>query len=143
MDIDNEMNAFFNFNEEEEVANDSANIQHLIDQLPISNPLTADQFIQIDNELDHQRIPTDEEIIEMVKHPDEPDGPEEPEEQFSIVKTGEAVHGVDVITNYIRQQNQEFVITHEEFKTLLNIKKKILFHSINAKRQGTLDSFLR
>jgi len=45
MDIDNEMNAFFNFNEEEEVANDSANIQHLIDQLPISNPLTADQFI--------------------------------------------------------------------------------------------------
>ncbi|CAG8666270.1 7602_t:CDS:1, partial [Paraglomus brasilianum] len=60
----------------------------------------------IDNELDHQRIPTDEEIIEMVKHPDEPDGPEEPEEQFFIVKSGEAVHGVDVITNYIRQQNQ-------------------------------------
>src|SRR6185295_6953648 len=27
----------------------------------------------------------------------------------------------EVITNYIRQQNQEFVITHEEFKTLLNI----------------------
>ena len=128
MDIDNEMNAFFNFNEEEEVANNSANIQHLIDQLPISNPLTADQFIQIDNELDHQRIPTDEEIIEMVKHPDEPDGPEEPEEQFSIVKTGEAVHGVDVITNYIRQQNQEFVITHEEFKTLLSINKKKHFY---------------
>ena len=56
----------------------------------------------------------------MVKHPDKP---EEPKEQFSIVKSGEAVYGVDVI-NYIRQQNQEFVITHEEFKTLLNIKRK-------------------
>src|SRR5438128_3248493 len=103
MDIDNEINAFFNFNEEEEVANGGANIQRLIDQLPISDPLTADQFIQIDNELDHQRIPTDEEIIEMVEYPDEPD------EQFPIVKSGEAVHGVDVIANYISQQNQEFV----------------------------------
>jgi len=64
-----------------------------------------------------------------------------PEEQFPVIKSGEAVHGVDIITNYIRQQNQEFVITNEEFNTLLSIKKKLL-HPINAKRQGTLDSFL-
>ena len=42
------MNAFLNFNEEEVGNND--NIQHLIERLPISDPLTADQFIQIDNE---------------------------------------------------------------------------------------------
>ena len=46
-----------------------------------------------------------------------------PEEQFPVIKSGEAVHGVDIITNYIRQQNQEFVITNEEFNTLLSIKK--------------------
>ena len=51
----------------------------------------------------------------MVQCSDEPDEPDEPEEQFPVVKSGEAVHGVDVITNYIRQQNQEFVITNEEF----------------------------
>jgi len=45
MDIDNEMNAFFNFNEEEEVANDGANIQHLIDQLPISNSINLSKSI--------------------------------------------------------------------------------------------------
>ena len=139
------MNAFLNFDEEEDIGNDD-NIQRLIDRLPIPDPLTADQFIQIENELHPQEIPTDQEIIDMVKYPDEPDEPDEsdePEEQTPIVKSGEAVHGVDVITNYIRQQNEEFVITNEEFKTLLSIKKKILLHSINAKRQGTLDSFLR
>ena len=42
----------------------------------------------------------------MVKYPDEPDEPEEPEEpeeQFPIVKSGEAVHGIDLVTDYIRQ----------------------------------------
>jgi len=90
MDIDNEMNAFLNFNEEE-VGNDD-NIQHLIDRLPISDPLTADQFIQIDNS---QEIFTDQEIIDMVQCSDEPDEPDEPEEQFPVVKSGEAVHGAD------------------------------------------------
>ena len=56
----------------------------------------------------------------------EPDEPDEPEEQFLIV--GEAVHGVGVMTNYIRQQNQEFVVTNEEFKTLLSIKEKKYFY---------------
>ena len=99
-------------------------IQHLIDRLPIPDPLTADQFIQIDNS---QEILTDQEIIDMVQCSDEPDEPDEPEEQFPVVKSGEAVHGVDIITNYIRQQNQEFVITNEEFKMSLSIKKKNTF----------------
>ncbi|CAG8459803.1 6468_t:CDS:2 [Paraglomus brasilianum] len=73
------------------------------------------------------RKPTAKEETGPISEPDEPD---EPEEQFSIV--GEAVHGVGVMTNYIRQQNQEFVVTNEEFKTLLSIKEKILLHSINA-----------
>ncbi|CAG8651939.1 7427_t:CDS:2, partial [Paraglomus brasilianum] len=80
----------------EDIGNDD-NIQHLIDRLPISDPLT-DQFIQIENELHPQEIPTDQEIIDMVKYPDEPDEPDkpdEPEEQTLIVKSGEAVHRVD------------------------------------------------
>ena len=42
----------------------------------------------------------------MVKFPDEADEaeePAEPEEQLPIVTSDEAIHGIDLVTDYIRQ----------------------------------------
>ncbi|CAG8550401.1 4797_t:CDS:10 [Ambispora gerdemannii] len=87
------------FNEEEELEHE---LDQLIQWLPITEPLSAHEFICIDDNIDHEEIDI-KEIVDVVLGKgleNEPDDKDESEEEISI---GEALNSTKILITFIKQ----------------------------------------
>ena len=56
-----------------------------------------------------------------------------------IITTADALSSIEKLISYIQQNNLE--INNLEMKNLIKLKKQIIYHNINEKRQSHLDEF--
>jgi len=123
--------------------NDEQTIQHLIDCLQVEEPMSANEYLEVDNHLlgETERIPTDEDVIEIVTGIETP----EPCEQYkdeSPVSLALANESIDNILRFIRQEYAtKFDINHRLVVDLRELHRMIKVLEIQSKRQLHIDSF--
>ena len=128
-----EMNTAANATHETEI-----DIVNLIQQLPIDNPISVENYITIDKSIDlnnnatltQQRV----DIINQV------DGQEDENVQSErIVTSSEALVGIDSVLAYIAQKNLGVGVS--VVRCLTKLRRTISQSSLEVARQTTLDEF--
>ena len=138
-DIDNNSNEAENttlLNVEE--VND---LQNLIDKLAPTNPISASEYITIDDtEKDHKIDIDEQEIILMITQ-NEQNQEEEVIEEFPLVSNKEALLAIEKLNKYIDQQSEKLQLSNNEIKPLKSLKRKIKKIEFDSNQQSTLDTF--
>jgi hypothetical protein len=142
-DVDNHSNeienatSILNSSNVEEV-ND---LQNLIDKLAPTNPISASEYIIIDDtEKDHEIDIDEQEIILMIT-PNEQNQEEEVIEEFPPVSNKEALLAIEKLNTYIDQQSEKLQLSNNEIKPLNSLKRKIKKIEFDSNKQSTLDNF--
>jgi len=123
--------------------NDEQTIQHLIDCLQVEEPMSANEYLEVDNHLlgETERIPTDEDVIEIVTGIETPEPCEEYKDE-SPVSLALANESIDNILRFIRQEYAtKFDINHRLVVDLRELHRMIKVLEIQSKRQLHIDSF--
>ena len=107
----------------------------------ISDPLTAEEYIQVDNQAMSEEQMTDEEIVKFVSGA-EAQEPENSEEAEPLVKVMDALEG---LTNVVRhlQQNDLVGVDFVTMKMLNSLKHQIVRKNIENKRQSSLIKYFQ
>ena len=115
-------------------------LQNLIDKLAPTNPISASEYITIDDtEKDHE-IDIDEQEIVLMITPNE-QNQEEVIEEFPLVSNKEALLAIEKLNKYIDQQSEKLQLSDNEIKPLKSLKRKIKRIEFDSNQQSTLDTF--
>ena len=116
-------------------------LQNLIDKLAPTNPISASEYITIDDtEKDHE-IDVDEQEIVLMITPNEQNQEEEVIEEFPLVSNKEALLAIEKLNKYIDQQSEKLQLSNNEIKPLKSLKRKIKKIEFDSNQQSTLDTF--
>ena len=125
--------------------NEENGLQSLIDQLELSNPLSASEYTTIDETEKIRDPPNEEEIISIII-PNEQDQ-EQDEDRIGEealpppISNIEALLAVEQLKLYI-EQSDNLQLNNDELKLLKNLKRRIKLIEFNSSKQTNLDSFL-
>ena len=116
-------------------------LQNLIDKLAPTNPISASEYITIDDtEKDHEIDIDEQEIILMITQ-NEQNQEEEVIEEFPLVSNKEALLAIEKLNKYIDQQSEKLQLSNNEIKPLKSLKRKIKKIEFDSNQQSTLDTF--
>ena len=125
------------FNDEFEKDDDIIELQSLIDELPILDPLDMEEYINIDNRLIAEEELSLEEIVNIVRGQAAIE--ENEEEEHEIIITSDALNSIEKVIKYVQQS--DLGINNLDMQSLLNLKKKIISDDKKKKKQSKLDEF--
>ena len=114
----------------------------LIDRmLHISDPLTVEKYILVDNQVVSKEQMTDEEIVKFVNSEDTQE-PENNEESESLIKVKDALEGLANVVKYV-QHNNLGGVDFVTMKTLNSLKHQILRNNIENKHQSSIIQYFQ
>jgi hypothetical protein len=114
-------------------------VQNLINNLPINSPLTAAEFISIDDAEINVEMASDEQII-LSLTPTE----DEIEESIPIpphIPIKDAVTAFETVHKFLQQDNDGLEFDHNELKVFRALKRKINLYNSKILNQGKLTSY--
>jgi len=116
-------------------------INNLIAQLPIENPLDANEFITIDQSLEFEET-TVQEIVDVVLGKSVNEIEDENVVSISelVVTSTEAINGLENALKYVQQKN--LGVDSQIIKNVLKLKREISYKSTQEKRQTRIDEFM-
>jgi len=96
-------------------------LELLIEQLPFDNPMTTQEYIEIDKTMPIFSIPTNEEILAALQE-------EEEEEEDSlkpsiVVSNNEALVSLNNILSFLDNSSDNFQVCKEDFKVINQLQK--------------------
>ena len=117
-------------------------INNLIAQLPIENPLDANEFITIDQSLEFEEEMTVQEIVDVVlgKSVNEIEDENVVSISEPVVTSTEAINGLENALKYVQQKN--LGVDSQIIKNVLKLKREISYKSTQEKRQTRIDEFM-
>jgi len=113
-------------------------LQLLINELALTEPLNVNEYINIDDKLSTEEELSLQEIVNVIQGQNEKEIEEE-DEVNEIITTTDALNSIEKIINYIQQKN--LGVNSLEMKNLIKLKKQIIYHNINEKKQSHLNEF--
>jgi len=114
----------------------------LIDRmLHISDPLTVEEYILVDNQVVGKEQMMDEEIVKFVNSEDTQE-PENNEESESLIKVKDALEGLVNVVKYV-QHNNLGGVNFVTMKTLNSLKHQILRNDIENKHQSSIIQYFQ
>ena len=138
-DVDNNSNetenatSILNSSNVEEV-ND---LQNLIDKLAPTNPISASEYIEIDDSHVSDELNLND-IVTIINPPEENENQEEIIKELPPVTNKEALSAIKTLEIYIDQQSE---LNEDDFKLLKSLKRKIKKIEFDSNKQTTLDTF--
>ncbi|RGB23691.1 hypothetical protein C1646_748097 [Rhizophagus diaphanus] len=109
-------------------------LQLLINELPITDPISIEEYINIDDEILAEEELSLEEIVNIVKGQSAVE--DEMEEEHEIITTSDSLNSIEKLIKYVRQN-----INSLDMQNLVNLKKKIISDSKKKQKQGRLEDF--
>jgi hypothetical protein len=125
------------FNDDTEEEDNIEELQLLINELPITDPLSIEEYINIDDELIAEEELSLEEIVNIVKGQAAVEDDEA--EEVESITTSDALNSIEQLIKYVQQNN--LGINNLDMQSLLNLKKKIISDNRKRQRQSRLDDF--
>ena len=128
---------------EDELNEITLELQGMIDELMIQDPITAEEFIHIDDGVQIELL-TDEEIIAaIISNPENDNLPEENEEsEINIITNKEALNSLEQVIQYFKNLPSNITINYTELRVLNALRSRINKHIQDNAKQSTLDSFM-
>ena len=115
-------------------------LQHLINELNTNNPMNAVEFISFDNDIQTRGM-TDEEIVSSVRSMSK-DTESDGEEEIETVSIKNALESLDNVFNFLVHLPADFNCDTSTVSTVRSLRKQVLMHHINNKKQSMLDGFV-
>ena len=116
-------------------------IREIQNRLPLDQPMDAQEYVMIDDNL-IAGIPTDEEIISVVKNCESNDS-EDGDLVAEPVSYVQALDFINGIISFLEQQpDGDFTVDDSFIRGLGKLKKEIDFKRIASRRQSVLDIFV-
>lgn len=134
---------FTDFTEYDEI-NEINKIQDFIDRLTpnvYKNPIPAEEYLQYEKEETTHQMITDDEIIELIKEPEEEPNIREPE--IPIITNHEALAALNQIIMYTEQKSDKVEFPKDQIRAIKKLRKIVEREEFHSKQQVTLDSCLR
>ncbi|GES77977.1 CENP-B homolog protein 2-like [Rhizophagus clarus] len=131
-------------NEHEEMEeNERSEIQGLIDKLEYTYPLTAEEYIRIDqeNEIDGE-TPTEEQIVAILKE-NNSISDNESDREITLISSSEVLAAFDKIFIYLEQNNNQNIIDKSAFKAMKKARREVYRNNFFLKKQMGLDLFVK
>ncbi|CAG8623907.1 3730_t:CDS:2, partial [Acaulospora morrowiae] len=89
-------------------SNNEKEIQHLINLLPINDPLSVSKYLNIDSKLAIEDIMCDEDIVKIVTGIEDPEEIKEEVNKIKVTKN-QALEGLDIVLMFIEQDDNELI----------------------------------
>jgi len=115
-------------------------LQHLINELNTNNPMNAVEFVSFDNDIQTRGM-TDEEIASSVRSMSK-DTESDGEEEIETVSIKNALESLDNVFNFLVHPPAGFNCDASTVSTVRSLRKQVLMHHINNKKQSMLDGFV-
>ena len=114
-------------------------VQSLINQLSVLGaPMTAQEFISIDESVTAQETMDDEEIIRIVNQIEEEEIGDQEEKS---IPASVGLTSLDTLVNFINQQEEGIKVKECLFQDLRRLRRDITNIILNSKKQMTIDMF--
>ncbi|CAB5377764.1 unnamed protein product [Rhizophagus irregularis] len=127
-------------NETEE--NEYREIQDLINKLEYTHPLTAEEYIRLDQENENAGIPPSEEQIVAILKENNTMSDNEGDKDIISVTSSEALIAFDTIFNYVEQNDSQDIFDKSALKVMKKIRKIVYRNNFFSKKQSSLDLFV-
>ncbi|GES78741.1 tigger transposable element-derived protein 6-like [Rhizophagus clarus] len=127
-------------NETEE--NEYREIQNLINKLEYTHPLTAEEYIRLDQENEIAGIPPSEEQIVAILKENNTMSDDEGDKDIISVTSSEALIAFDTIFNYVKQNDSQDIFDKSALKVMKKIRKIVYRNNFFSKKQSSLDLFV-
>ncbi|CAB4483620.1 unnamed protein product [Rhizophagus irregularis] len=124
--------------DDSEVEDDIEDLQLLINELPITDLLNMEEYINIDDELITEEELTLEEIVNMVRGQNTAEEHVEEKEDETII-TSDALNSIEKLIRYVQQN--DLSIDNSDMQNLFKLKKKIISDSKKKQKQDRIDGF--
>ncbi|CAG8659937.1 5663_t:CDS:1, partial [Dentiscutata heterogama] len=123
-------------------------LDDMIARLPIDNPLSADEFIHLDDVLLIEEIPDDMILIEQIRCEQDDEDAQSDEEDDSTTELckfslQEGKQFAKNLVQFLLQQNDEFGISVEELEVVRHISEIVKRKEMNSRRQVSLMQFFK
>src|SRR5947209_2412117 len=126
----------------EDIGKITLELQDIIDKLNLQDPITADGFLHIDDEIPIEPL-SDEEIIDaVISNPKEDNIEEDDGLEINIITNKEALNSLEKVVQYFKNPPDNISINYTELKVLNVLKSKINKQIQDNAKQSTLDNFL-
>ncbi|CAB5116282.1 unnamed protein product [Rhizophagus irregularis] len=128
-------------NEREE--NERKEIQDLIDKLEYIHPLTAEEYIKLDqeNEITGETL-TEEQIVAILKE-NNSISDDESDREITSVSSSEVLAAFDKIFIYLEQNKSQDIIDKGAFKAMKKARREVYRNNFFSKKQMSLDLFVK
>ena len=118
-------------------------IQDLIERLPLDQPMDAEEYVVIDDNVTAREIPTDEEIVSIVKNCESNES-DDGDLETEPLSYAQAITFVDGIVTFLEQQpDGDFIVDNSFVRGLSKLKKEIVSKEFASRKQSVLDMFVR
>jgi len=117
-------------------------IQDLINKLEYTHPLTAEEYIRLDQENENPGVPLSEEQIVAILKENNPISDDERDENIISVTSSDALVAFDTIFDYLEQDENQNIIDKNTLKAMKNVRKSVYRNHFFSKKQTILDLFV-
>ena len=126
----------------ENISNNQNNeIRILINELPFSSPLAAEEYISIDNGVEDNEMITEEEIIASLIPVEEETGESGTSTSKTTVSINDAAAAFETVYEFLQQGDIE--IDYNESKILKSLKRKLGLLRTKNQTQTSIKSFFK
>lgn len=122
--------------------NEYREIQDLINKLEYTHPLTAEEYIRLDQENEIAGIPPSEEQIVAILKENNTMSDDEDDKNIISVTSSEVLIAFDTIFNYVEQNDSQDIFDKSALKVMKKIRKMVYRNNFFSKKQSSLDLFI-
>jgi lipopolysaccharide biosynthesis glycosyltransferase len=128
--------------EVEDVTNLESDIENLINKFSFSSPLTAKEYISIDDKLTNSEMVTEEEIINsLTQVEEEEEEVMEHDTNIPNITIKDAVNAFETAYNFLEQGNVE--IDYNELKAFKSLKRKVTLYNVKNQKQTCITGYFK
>jgi len=114
--------------EVEDVTNLESDIENLINKISFSSPLTAKEYISIDDKLTSSEMVTEEKVMEHYTN-------------IPNITTKDAVNAFETVYNFLEQGNLE--IDYNKLKVFKSLKRKVTLYNVKNQKQTCITGYFK
>jgi len=115
----------------------------MINELNLQDPITAERFIHIDDEIPIKSLSDEEIIAAVISRPENDDMEEDNESETNIISNKEALSSLEKVVQYFKNLPDNIFVNYTELRILNVLKSKINKQIQDNAEQTTLDSFIQ
>ena len=117
-------------------------LQDLINELNLKDPIAAENFIHIDDEIPIEQLSDEDILAAVIPNAENDDAEDDETPEIDVITNREALNSLEKVIKYFKNPPDNITTNYTELKTLNTLRSKINRRIQDNAKQITLDSYL-